>query len=69
VRLWHAVASHVPDPTLGLRLGTAVRAREFGLVGYTMALSPTVAAALQRLTRYDRPPGGGGAATLCRGAQ
>ena len=54
VRLWHAVASHVPDPALGLRLGTAVRAREFGLVGYTMAVSPTVAAALQRLTRYDR---------------
>jgi hypothetical protein len=54
VRLWHAVAAHVPDPALGLRLGTAVRAREFGLVGYTMAVSPTVAAALQRLTRYDR---------------
>ena len=54
VRLWHAVASHVPDPALGLRLGTAVRAREFGLVGYTMAVSPTVAAALQRLSRYDR---------------
>src|SRR6516225_4514715 len=44
----------VPDPALGLRLGTAVRARDFGLVGYTMALSQTVAAALKRLTRYDR---------------
>src|SRR4029453_15707095 len=54
VRLWHAVASHVPDPALGLRLGTTVRAREFGLVGSTLAGSPTVAAALQRLTRYDR---------------
>ena len=54
VRLWHAVTAHVPDPALGLRLGTAVRAREFGLVGYTMAVSSTVAAALQRLTRYDR---------------
>ena len=53
VRRWHAVASHVPDPALGLHLGTAVRAREFGLVGYTMAVSPTVAAALQRLTRYE----------------
>ena len=29
-------------------------AREFGLVGYTLAFSPTVGAALQRLTRYDR---------------
>jgi AraC-like DNA-binding protein len=54
VRLWYAVASRVPDPTLGLRLGTEVRAREFGLVGYTMALSQTVAAALQRLARYER---------------
>ena len=54
VRLWQAVASHVPDPALGLRLGTAVRAREFGLVGYAMVLSQTVAAARQRLTRYDR---------------
>ena len=46
--------ARVPDPAPGLHLGTAVRAREFGLVGYTMAVSPTVAAALQRLTRYDR---------------
>src|SRR5499426_2751543 len=27
VRLWHAVAAHVPDLALGLRLGTEVRAR------------------------------------------
>jgi AraC-like DNA-binding protein len=54
VHLWYAVASRVPDPALGLRLGTAARAREFGLVGYTMAFSQTVAAALQRLARYDR---------------
>src|SRR5262245_18055864 len=32
VRLWHAVAAHVPDPALGLHLGAAVRVREFGLV-------------------------------------
>ena len=54
VRLWHAVAARVPDPAFGLRLGAAARAREFGLVGYTLAFSPTVGAALQRLTRYDR---------------
>jgi AraC-like DNA-binding protein len=54
VRLWHAVAARRPDPALGLHLGTAVRAREFGLVGYTLAYSPTLGAALQRLTRYDR---------------
>jgi AraC-like DNA-binding protein len=54
VRLWEAVALRVPDPTFGLRLGSDVRAREFGLVGYTMAYSGTVEAALTRLSRYDR---------------
>src|SRR5215831_5593506 len=54
VRLWHAVAARRPDPTFGLRLGVTTRAREFGLVGYTLAYSQTVGAALQRLTRYDR---------------
>ena len=46
VRLWHAVAARVPDPAFGLRLGADARAREFGLVGYTLAFSPTVGAAL-----------------------
>ncbi len=54
VRLWQAAAQHVPDPAFGLRLGGDACAREFGLVGYTMALSATVGAALTRLTRYDR---------------
>jgi AraC-like DNA-binding protein len=54
VRLWHAVAARVPDSELGLRYGAEVRMREFGLVGYTMACSRTVGAALQRLARYDR---------------
>jgi AraC-like DNA-binding protein len=54
VRLWHAVAARMHDPTFGLRLGTEVRTCAFGLVGYTLAYSPTVGAALQRLTRYDR---------------
>ena len=44
----------MPDPAFGLRLGAEVRAREFGLVGYTIAFSQTVGAALKRLTRYDR---------------
>ena len=54
VRLWHAAALHVADPTFGLRLGCEACAREFGLVGYTMAFSGTVRAALTRLARYDR---------------
>jgi AraC-like DNA-binding protein len=54
VRLWHAAALHVGDPAFGLRLGCDACAREFGLVGYTMAFSGTVGAALTRLARYDR---------------
>jgi AraC-like DNA-binding protein len=54
VRLWRAITLRVPDPAFGLRLGGDVRARDFGLVGYTMAYSGTVGAALTRLTRYDR---------------
>jgi AraC-like DNA-binding protein len=53
-RLWRAVTSHVSDPALGLRMGTEVRAREFGLVGYTMAFSSTVGSALKRLAHYSR---------------
>jgi len=54
VRLWRAVAARVPDSALGLRYGAEIRLRELGLVGYTMAFSRTVGAALTRLTRYDR---------------
>jgi AraC-like DNA-binding protein len=54
VRLWHAATLRVPDPAFGLRLGSDVRAREFGLVGYTMAFSGTLGTALARLTRFDR---------------
>jgi Arabinose-binding domain of AraC transcription regulator, N-term len=54
VRLWRAVASRVPDSAFGLRYGAEFRLRDFGLVGYTMAFSRTVGAALERLARYDR---------------
>lgn len=53
VRLWHTTTTRLPDPALGLRLGADVRARDFGLVGYTMAFSATLGAALQRVDRYD----------------
>lgn len=53
-RLWRAVTSHVSDPALGLRIGTDARAREWGLVGYTMAFSSTVGSALKRLAHYSR---------------
>ena len=53
-RLWRAIAARATDPTIGLRLGKDVRARELGLVGYAMACSQTLGAALRRLDRYDR---------------
>ena len=53
-RLWRATVSRLPDPALGLRLGADVRAREFGLVGYTMVYSGTLASALRRFARYGR---------------
>jgi len=54
VRLWRAVGARVPDSALGLRYGAEVRLQDVGLVGYVMAFSRTVGAALTRLTRYDR---------------
>jgi len=53
-RLWRSVASHVGDPTVGLRVGADVRVREFGIVGYAMAFSSTVGSALNRVSRYSR---------------
>jgi len=53
-RLWRAITERLPDPALGLRLGGDMRIREFGLVGYTMAFSGTLGAALQRFARYSR---------------
>lgn len=53
-RLWRVVASHSPDPAIGLRLGADARVREFGLVGYTMAFSSTLGSALRRLAHYSR---------------
>lgn len=54
VRLWRATSARLPDPALGLRLGADIRARELGLVGYTMSFSATLGAALERIARYDR---------------
>ena len=53
-RLWRATTSRLPDPALGLRFGADVRAREFGLVGYAMVYSETLASALRRFARYGR---------------
>jgi len=54
IRLWRVIANHTTQPTIGLRLGKDVQARELGLVGYVMACSKTLGDALKRLDRYDR---------------
>ena len=50
--LWRFVLDTIPDPDLGLRLGSALRVRDGGLVGYLMLHSATLGAALERLVRF-----------------
>jgi AraC-like DNA-binding protein len=52
-RFWRSLMKHVPDPALGLRLGSSIPVREWGIVGYTMAYSHTLGEALHRLCRYS----------------
>ena len=52
-RFWRSLIRHDPDPALGMRLGSALSVREWGIVGYTMAYSRTLGEALQRLARYS----------------
>lgn len=56
VALWQLIAkqSHGSDPGFGLRWGASLRIRDWGLLGYAMCYSGTVAAALHRLARYSR---------------
>ena len=53
-RLWSAVMKYDVDPTLGLRVGSAIRAAQMGLVGYTMYYSRDLDEALCHLARYSR---------------
>ena len=53
-KFWRAVDARLGDPLFGLRSGSEVRLRDFGLVGYTMAFSSSLRAALERLARYGR---------------
>jgi AraC-like DNA-binding protein len=51
--LWRVLIDRLPDELLGLHVGASVEVREFGLVGYVMYYSPTLADALHRLARYS----------------
>ncbi len=52
--LWREICQRINDPLLGLKLGSAFRARDLGLVGYIMAASGTLDIALRSLVRYSR---------------
>jgi AraC-like DNA-binding protein len=52
-RFWRSLMKHAPDPALGLRLGSSIPVREWGIVGYTMAYSHSLGEALHRLCRYS----------------
>lgn len=54
IQLWRAVLGAVEDPGLGVRLGSALRTRDIGLVGYTMMHSANLGEALLRLARFGR---------------
>jgi len=52
--LWRSLIERRPDVPIGLRLGQRGSARGLGLVGYTMAYSPTLRESLRRLERYSQ---------------
>lgn len=54
VALWQLVAQREPDPGVGIRMATGVPARQWGLLGYAIACSSNLGAALRRLARYWR---------------
>jgi len=53
-RLWRATSECLPDPGIGLQIGSATQVSALGLIGYAMVFSANLGAALQRLARYAR---------------
>lgn len=47
-------AALLNDPLLGLKLGSAIDAKHFGVFGYVLLNCGTLGAALQRLQRYEQ---------------
>jgi AraC-like DNA-binding protein len=54
LRLWRQVANLIDDPDLGLEVGSSLRLREAGIVGYTMMHSETLLSALKRVVRFAK---------------
>ena len=53
IALWQLIAKRRPNSNFGLRAGASFKVREAGLLGYVVAHSPTLEAALERLVRYS----------------
>jgi AraC-like DNA-binding protein len=54
VALWQVIATSITDPGFGIRAGGSINLRDTGLLGYLVASSATLGAALHRLARYSR---------------
>lgn len=54
IAVWHLLAKMPLDAGFGVRFGASARARDFGLVGYSMHFSATLDDALRRLSRFSR---------------
>lgn len=54
IALWTAVIQQLENPRLGLDLGSAITAKDLGLVGYTMYYSDDLYEAIHCLERFHR---------------
>lgn len=54
LRLWQLLAEKIDDPDLGLEVGTSLRVREGGVLGYAMMHSDDLSGALHRMVRFAR---------------
>ena len=50
--LWRVLVDRMPDPSLGLHVGSSARLRDLGLVGYVAVYSRTLRDALNKIARY-----------------
>jgi len=52
LKLWQALAARHPDIAVGTLIGSTVRAKQLGVVGYAMYYSRNLLEAFRRLARY-----------------
>lgn len=54
MRLWHLIAKQVPDPDVGLEVGSTLTIRETGVVGYAMLHSDNLLGSVHRIVRFAK---------------